>query len=57
VREKTDKVQVIAVLKAIVQPHDPLGSTGGIYQRCGLEDISLGSNMTFLTFAQHIGFA
>jgi hypothetical protein len=57
VNGSTDKIEVITVLEAVVQPHDPLSSTRGIDERRRLQDVSFCADMALLALAEHVSLS
>ena len=51
---KTYQIEVIAILEAVVKLHNPLSATWRRYECSGLQDIALGTYVTFLSLAQHV---
>lgn len=49
-----DEVEVVGILKAVDQSHDPAGMVARASSR---HDVSLGAYVSFLALAQHVGFS
>ena len=53
----TDQIQIIPVLKAVMELDNPFRTPRRRNQRCRLEKVSLGANVAFLTLSKHIRLA
>ncbi len=54
---RTHQVQVVLVLKAVMEFDDPIRAIWGRNKRRRFEDLSLSSDMTFLPLPQHVNFS
>ena len=45
---------MITVLEAVIQSHNPIPSIWRVHERGRLQDITFGTDVAFLPFAQHV---
>jgi hypothetical protein len=52
---QTHKVKVVPVLEGVEHLHNPVATCRGRNQRRGAKDITLGTDVSLLTLAEHVG--